>query len=316
MPVNARDVTLKTFQKVICVGEPGSGKTAQIATLNGKKFVYAFDPGTLPLLSTRKIDADVEEFLPDVATVDFSIKGFNRGSKSDAPSNKKSPEPTAYTAWEKHFNDWFDRGLFDAYDWIVFDSLTLFVKAIMNRLLFLNNRFGDIEELSDYRVVGNKLSTAFTAIASMKKNLYVTGHITTFQDETTKRITTQLGIPGASRDMLPKLFSNIWLLQASAEDKAGYTMLTRAEPRGFQAIRTMIPNLQPREDVTIDWSRPEECGIGAIVAGKRRPGARPVIPVRPTTTLPHNAVPLNQQPKATPGAVVPAADSQPSASAK
>lgn len=272
MPINARDAAIPTTHSILAVGEPGSGKSAQIATLPGKKFVYAFDPGTLRLLSTRKIDADVEEFLPDVATVDFTLKGFNKNSKDDRP--KKSIEPTAYTAWEAHFNDYYDKKLFAGYDWIIIDSLTLFSNAMSNRLLYLNNRFGDVMELSDYRVLGNKLGQVFTAIASMKINLYVTGHVQTFQDEKTNRITTQIGLPGAARDMLPKLFSNIWLLQASTDEKQEYTMLTRPEPRGLQTIRTVLPDLQPRENLTIvDWSRPEDFGIGAILSGKRRTAA-------------------------------------------
>jgi hypothetical protein len=158
---------------------------------------------------------------------------------------------------------------------------------MMNRMLYLNNRYGDIEELSDYRVVGNKLSQIFTAISSMRSNLYVTGHIQTFQDETTKRITTQLGIPGAARDMLPKLFSNIWLLQASTDEKQAYTLLTKPEPRGFQAIRTVIPDLPAKIDVTIrDWRAPENYGIGAIIRGVKlqaingpKPAAAPPAPL-------------------------------------
>lgn len=282
MPVNARTAELSPLHKILVVGDAGAGKTAQIATLPGKKFVYAFDPNTLPLLITRKVDADVEEFLPDVASVDFTLKGFNKGAVDDKP-RRKNLEPRCYMNWEENFNTLFDNGSFDAYNWICFDSLTLFTQALMNRNLFINNRFGDIEEQSDYRIVGNKMTQTFTAIASMKKNIYATAHTQTFQDEKTQRITTQLALPGKSRDMLPKLFSNIWLLQAANDAKAGYTMLTRAEPRGFQSIRTVIPNLQPVEDVTIDWNKPEESGIGAILSGKRRAVATPVA-ARPTPT--------------------------------
>lgn len=270
MPVNARDATIALIHKILAVGEPGSGKTAQIATLPGRKFVYAFDPGTLPFLATRKIDADVEEFLPDVGTVDFNLKGFNKGSRSDKP--KKPLEPDCYTRWEDSFNTLYENGTLASYDWLVIDSLTLLTRAMMNRILFLNNRYGDVEELSDYRVAGNKLAQIFTAIASVKINLYVTGHIQTFQDETTKRITTQLGIPGSARDMLPKLFSNIWLLQASTDERQVYSLLTKPEPRGFQAIRTVIPDLPPRCDVTIkDWRAPESYGIGALLKGRVTP---------------------------------------------
>lgn len=322
MPINARDAQITVLHKILALGDAGAGKSAQIATLPGKKLVYAFDPGTLTLLATRRIDADVEEFLPDIAGIDMTLKGFNKGSKSDAPKRRVT-EPRAYLDWEAKFNAAFDSGELEQYDWIVFDSLTLFVKALMNRMLFLNNRFGDIEELSDYRVVGSKLSSIFTAIASMKKNLYVTGHLTTFQDEVTKRVTTQIGIPGAARDMLPKLFSNIWLLSASTDEKTGYTLRTRPEPRGFQAIRTVIPNLPDVVDINIkDWTRPENFGIGALVTGKLggapRPSSAPARPIAPTPvsaprpTVAVTAPAPNPQPQSAPAgapaAATPSAD--------
>jgi len=318
MPVNARDAQIIVLHKILALGDAGSGKSAQIATLRGKKLVYAFDPGTLTLLATRKVDADVEEFLPDIAGIDMTLKGFNKGAKSDAPKRRVT-EPRAYLDWEAKFNAAFDSGELDQYDWIVFDSLTLFVKALMNRMLFLNNRFGDIEELSDYRVVGSKLASIFTAIASMKKNLYVTGHLTTFQDEVTKRVTTQIGIPGAARDMLPKLFSNIWLLSASTDEKTGYTLRTRPEPRGFQAIRTVIPNLPDVVDINIkDWTRPEDFGIGALVAGKlggaprsSSAPARPIAPMQvsaPRPTMMATVSPSQPAPAGAPAAAIPSAN--------
>ena len=297
MTTNTKAMDLLPIHRLLAVGEPGAGKTAQIATLPGRKYVMAFDPGTVPFLITRKVDADVDEFLPDVGSMDFTLKGFNKGSRDDKP--RKILEPTTYTTWEAHFNKLYDSGSFDAYDWVIGDSLTLLVRAMMNRVLYLNNRYGGIEELSDYRVVGNKLAQIFTAITSMKSNIYWTGHIQTFQDETTKRITTQLGIPGSARDMLPKLFSNIWLLQPSTKEKGNYTLLTRPDTRGFQAIRTVIPNLPAEIDVTIpekEWHRAEEYGIGAILKGKKSIGIAPTRPIVPTA----NAKSTNGLPKPDP----------------
>lgn len=311
MPVNARDTAVASHHAILALGEAGSGKTAQIATLPGKKFVYAFDPGTLRFLSTYRIDADVEEFLPDVSTIDFTLKGFNKGSADDKPK-RKNTEPKCYTDWEAHFNEWFDAKSFDAYDWIVFDSLTLFSNAMGNRLSYLNGRFGDIQELSDYRVLGNKLAQSFTAITSMKKNLYVTGHIQTFQDEKTQKISAEIGVPGGAKAMLPKLFSNIWLLEVG--EKRTYKMRTVPDTRGLKTIRSVIPSLAEIEDITIDWTKPLETqGIGGIVSGKRRAvpaaGPRPMTPVvRP---------PITQQPKAAPGATASASPSaSPDTSAK
>lgn len=296
MPVNSRTTEITPYHSILSLGEAGSGKTAQIATLLGKKFVYAFDPGTLRFLSTYKIDADVEEFLPDIATVDFSLKGFNKGSRDDKPARKKSPEPRCYVDWEDHFNEWSDNGSFDSYDWLIFDSLTLFSHAMGNRLSFLNGRFGGIPELSDYRVIGNKLAQSFTAITSMRKNLYVTGHVQTFQDEKTQRISTEIGVPGGAKAMLPKLFSNIWLLEAG--EKRTYKMRTTPDTRGLKTIRSIIPGLAEIEDITIrDWRAPENYGIGAILRGVKLQavnGPKPVaaLPPGPKSSLP--ATPINK----------------------
>lgn len=312
---NARDGSTASFQKLLVLGEPGAGKTAQLWTLPGRKFAYFFDPNARA--SVDGLDIDYEEFLPDVDTVDFTLKGFNKGSTSDKP-RRKNIEPKTYTAWENDFNDRYDAGFFNNYDWLCFDSLTTMSRALMNRMLFLNGRYGDIEDRSDYRVVGNKLASIFVAIASLKINLYVTGHLTTYQDEKTQKIMTQIGIPGSSRDLLPKLFSNIWLLQAATDDKAGYTLLTRAEPRGFQAIRTTIPGLAPRVDITIpekDWRNAGRYGIGKLLADAkpRVPHVQPLALQSggPGATEPIKATPtgvVTQQPSVAQGAAtVPAA---------
>jgi hypothetical protein len=289
---NAQDATVSAYQNILILGGAGSGKTTQLRSLHGRKFAYLFDPNALA--SLRGADIDYEEILPDAQDIDMSLKGFNKGSKNDAPPGKKPREPRAFVTWLEDFNAKYDAGFFATYDWLAFDSFTLFAQAMMDRILWLNNRYGQIEDLADYRVAGSKMTEIVRSIASLKINLFATGHTTSYQDEKTKRVIEQIQLPGKARNMLPLLFSNIWFLRQSADEKTGYTMLTRAEPRGFQEIRTTLSGLKPIEDITIkDFARPQEFGIGKLLAdAKVRGKMQPIAPapaIAPTTPSPTTA---------------------------
>lgn len=259
---NAKDDAIPSHERLLVLGPAGAGKTFQIRTLPGRKFVYFFDPsGKRSIVGA---DIDYEEFLPSVEETDFTLKGFNKGAISDKPKVKK--EPTVYKRFEDDINKRYDTDFFASYDWVCFDSLTLLSRALMNRVLFLNGRYGDVEDLSDYRVVGNKLSDILTPISSMPISLYFTAHTVERQNDLTKRITTEIDLPGAARSILPKLCSNIWELKSTHDDKKQYTLLTRADPRGYQGLRTTLPNIDPVVDVTIkDRNQAQNSGLGAIL---------------------------------------------------
>ena len=264
---NALSVKESKTHTILCVGPTGSGKTSQISTLPGRVFAYLFDPNALASIAGQ--DIEYEQFLPDVLELDSTLKGFNKGAKSDAPASKR--EPRVYMDWVEDFNSRYESGFFDDYDWIVFDSLTFLTRACMDRQLWINNRYGKIEELGDYRIVGSKISDIFRTIASMQTNIYCTGHITSFQDELTKKVETQLMLAGSAKTMLPLVFSNIWLAQGeSTEKEAKYTIRTQPDNRGLQHIRTSIKGLPVVQDVTIkDFNNPSKYGIGAILAKEK-----------------------------------------------
>jgi GTPase SAR1 family protein len=261
---NAKDAALSTRETIVLVGPTGSGKTTQIWSLPGRKFAYIFDPNALT--SLRGLDLDYEEFLPDAVEMDATLKGFNKGAKSDKPSSSR--EPTVYNRWIEDLNAKFDSGFFDDYDWLIIDSITLMSAAIMDRQMYINNRYGGIEDLGDYRIVGSKLAEVFRSLASMDINIFATGHITSFQDEKTKKIETLLDLPGKGRSRIPLLFANIWLAHGTTDAKGNrlHEIQTAPEARGLQVIRSSIKGLDLREDVTIaDFANPEASGIGAIL---------------------------------------------------
>jgi len=261
---NAKDIDNTIGQNILVIGSTGSGKTSQIWTLPGKKFVYVFDPNALA--SLRGCDCDYEVFLPDTLELDATLKGFNKGARSDTIAGSRR-EPTTYVRWVEDLNERVESGFFDDYDWLCFDSLTFLQKTVMDRQLYINGRYGKVEELADYRVVGSKLSDVFRSITALAINCYYTGHLREFQDEKTKKITTELMLPGQAKAMIPIAMTNIWLAKSDSEGKkTKYVIQTRAERRGLQCIRSSIRGLDPEHDVTIsDFDHAKDYGIGKIL---------------------------------------------------
>lgn len=267
---NAKDAETNAFERILMVGRTGSGKSAQIWTLPGRRFAYIFDPNTLPTI--RGCDVDYELFLPDMAEMDATLKGFNKGSRSDKPKAPK--EPRVYMNWVEDLNKKAASGFFSAYQWLIFDSMTFVSRAVMDRQLYINNRYGDIEELADFRVVGSKLSEVFQTISGLSMNIYATGHISVFQDDKTKKIETQIYLPGKARNMFPLMFTNVWLAKTEEGEKGSvrYVVRTRPEPRGLQDIRCSLPGLAEEEDVTIrGFGDLASGGIGSLLEKGHKP---------------------------------------------
>jgi len=233
-----------------------------------------FDPNTLATISGCP-DTDFVRFLPEFTDMDATLKGFNKdasGRKYPGDRPKRAKEPTLYMRWVDHINEFEAQKLYEQYDWLVFDSMTFVSKSVMDRQLFINNRYGDIEELGDYRIVGSKLADVFGTISSLPINIYSTGHIQTYEDDKTKKIVTQIMLPGKARGMLPLSHTETW--ETRAGEKAGtYEVKTVPEARGLQEIRTSMKGLKPVEDVTIkDFRNATRYGIGALLERSKKHG--------------------------------------------
>jgi GTPase SAR1 family protein len=267
MVENAKNAAPHTYQNLLVVGDTGAGKTAMMLSLPGKKFAYLFDPSALSTLSG--FDIDYEEWLPDHTELDTTIKKFNRdGKPDDKPVSKR--EPKVYLDWCTDIAEKSEAGFFEPYDWVCFDSLTLLQKACFDRQTWINNRYGKPEEMADYRIVGSKMSDLIRSATSEKINCFFTGHIDVWQDELSKKITTQLALSGSAKRQIPLAMSNIWLAECkSTESTIKYTVQTRPADRGLQTIRSSIRGLEMFEEVTIsDFNQPEQSGISKLLNGQ------------------------------------------------
>ena len=273
---NAKDATRNEDSppRFLLMGTTGAGKTSQILTLPGKKFVYIFDPNCLSSLEGH--DADYEEFLVDVTDVDLAIKTL----KSDGPKDRSNIkiEPKTYLNWEKHFEEHIDSGFFDAYDWICFDSFTMFLELVMDRILFLNGRTGKQPEQADWAAQVNTVGNVFRVFTARKTGILCNGHLDERQDELTKRIFFRPMMTGRLRIRIPLLFNHVLVCHAN---EGLYEFQTKSD-KLYPTIRTAFKDLEMYEDATIsDFSNPTEYDLGMVLKQAGKVSVR--TPLKPVT---------------------------------
>lgn len=278
---NARDTHIESPQRFLVTGLTGGGKSTNFLTLPGKKFMYIFDPNALA--SIEGFDVDYEEFNVEATDVDMSVKTL-KADVGDKPSGKI--EPRTYVKWEEHFEKHLEKGFFNNYDWIGFDSFTLFSDIVMDRILYLNKRPGKQPEQADWAAQVNTIGNVFRVLSNLKAGIYCTGHVDTRQDELTKKIYNRPMMTGRLRVRIPLLFNNV-LVAISQGDEKGQEYLVQTRPdREYPVVRTNLKGLEMFEDVTIPeeaFKKPEllpQYGLGALLrkAGKlpaTKPTAQP-----------------------------------------
>lgn len=258
---NARDVTGIQPHKFLMLGSTGTGKTTQLLTLPGKKFIYIFDPNAL--LSLRGHDIDYQEFLPTGVSLD--LKSLKKGAISDNVMGVVGS--TVYMEWEQDFDDRKKAGFFDQYDVIAVDSCTTLLDLIMDRMLTINGRPGTFPHQDDWGPQMVAFTNIMRELTGLGKMIYLTGHLKMDKDELTQRIFRAPLFTGQLREKIPLLFSDIFVTEAETDDKGHVSYVLRTVPDRYGTpIRTSIKGLDPVENVTIDWSLPPEGqGLGGLL---------------------------------------------------
>lgn len=258
-PENEEDV----YQRILAIGGAGSGKTTSFLSLPGKKFIYIFDPSCKASLDPKKHGIDFREFMIDIKDLDISAKSLTK-DKGDRPFASK--EPLTYVRWESDFEQRIEDGFFNDYDWIGFDSFTMWADALMDRVLFINQRLGRQPQQDDWAAQITTIRNVFRIFTSMGNNIYCTAHTELRQDEVSKKVYGHIMLPGRMRVVLPLLFTNIFAFFCDSDEKTERFILQTRPDRENPVIRTTIKGIQFFEDVTINnFEKPEQYGLGQLL---------------------------------------------------
>lgn len=261
---NSKDAKGKVARKYLMLGDTGGGKTTQLLTLPGKKFAYLFDPNAI--LSLQGFDVDYEEFMPD--RLNLSAKSLAKGVGDKTTPNLKND---LYVEWEKDFHDRLDKGFFDPYDVIAFDSATTFLDLIMDRVLTINGRPGSWPQQDDYGPQMLTFTNVCRTLTSLGKTIYMTGHLEVKQDKLTQRIYRGPMMTGRLRTKIPLLFSDIFVCEAENDGQGNmaYKLMTMPD-RTTTTVRNSFKGLKVFENVTIDFNKPVEGqGLGNLLQLER-----------------------------------------------
>lgn len=260
---NAKDLAASNQIRFLLAGYMGSGKSTQALTLPGRKFAYVFDPNALQ--AWRGADIDYELFTPDVRDLDISVKTL-KANLGDRPAGGRRPEPKTYQEWEEDFEGRVSDGFFKDYDWLIFDSFTMFLETIMDRVQWLNGRLGKQPEQADWGAQMMTCQNAWRVLANLPLSVLATAHLDLRQNDTSKKIYHHLMMTGRLRVRIPLLFNNIYVMHADRDAKDKPLFLAQTVPdKEFPTIRSQF-HANPMEDVTIhDFSRADQFGIGALM---------------------------------------------------
>lgn len=245
---NARDLAQSEQIRFLVAGYMGSGKTTQILTLPGRKFLYAFDPNALQTI--RGHDIDYEAFLPEVTDLDISVKTL-KANVGDKPQGGRRPEPKTYIEWEADFESRLSDGFFNDYDWLCFDSFTNFLEIIMDRTQYLSGRLGKQPEQADWAAQMITCQNVWRVLASLKLSIYATAHLDLRQNDTSKKIYNHLMMTGRLRTRIPLLFNNVWTSHGDIDDKGKPVYEVQTVPdKEYPSIRSQFA-CNAYENVTV-----------------------------------------------------------------
>ena len=241
---NALNAHGSAQHKILMLGDTGSGKTTQILTLHGKKYVHIFDQNAL--LSLRGFDIDYDEYMPDIVGMAAGSLSKGKGDRSSAVAS------TSYQFFEKQFNERLESKFFDQYDWICFDGATTLLDLIMDRVLTINGRFGQWPNQDDYGPTMGAFTNLCRNVTASGKSVYMSGHLETKQDPVTQKIQTRPMMTGRLVSKIPLLFSDIFSADTVLDEKGKPAYRIQTVPDGLmRTIRTTVKGPEPYYNINI-----------------------------------------------------------------
>ena len=255
---NAKDFKGEN-DNILALGTPGGGKTSLFSTIPGKKFLYILDPNALQTLKGQ--DVDYEIFLPE--QLDMSAVTL----KKDVRDPKGGAAPKTYLKFEEHFEEALADNFFDSYDTVGIDGASSLQDITMDRITFLNGRFGKHPEYADNTATMSTVRKVVRTLASLNKRIFLTGHTDMKTDDATGRLYNQMVLIGKLRNQIPMVFSEIWLCYGDEDKNGDIKYYVRTKPDKYNPyLRSAIKGIDTVEDVTIEnWDDPTKYGVGALI---------------------------------------------------
>jgi len=260
-------------KKILIWGASGVGKTTQILTFPGKKFVFSFDPSGIE--SLKGFNIDYETFLVDETNINTS----SLSGKIKDNTAQKMMEPKAFNKFAQAWRTFARSGRYKEYDVVIFDTFTNMSLLAMDRMIFLNDREGAFPHLDDYGPAGSTTLQVLRWGASLPNTtvIFLTHE---YEEEQTSYAKQKAGIQsnkitkpfayGQVRTALPNLMSDAFrLITQTQGDTITYHAQTAPPSSQFQGIKCCsVRGIDPVVDITIgDFSKPEEFGLGKILFG-------------------------------------------------
>ena len=257
-PVSASDYQLDRL-RILAIGRAGRGKTTQLRTLPGKKLLFCFEDNAL---NSLKGDPNIDYmlYLPDVVEIAPRSLSTKQNARATPATGDK---PHAFDDFVADFNALLkDEETFAKYDVIAIDSLTSLGKAVMDAVLWLNNRMGQQPAQDDWGAQLNTIENTVRKVTSLPKLVYITAHDMLMQDDLTKKIFNELVLTGQLKVRIPMLFSDIFKFQVDGDE---YKILTRPDRYNVK-VRRSIQDLDAEINGTIsDLSKASDYGLGALL---------------------------------------------------
>lgn len=246
-------------RKILLYGDAGSGKTTQLLTLEGKKFVYMFDPSGIHSIAGH--DIDYEEFYPEVVAMNMPRR--MKGKVDPKKENTSIPEMFAY--FRKHANSFVSEKMYENYNIISLDSLTSLSRGILDRSLGLNNALDVIPELSDYMILGTTVSRVVRSFTNLPKTIIFTAHSALVQDELTKRILYEVTVGSGPRRDLPPILSDILVTHSDSSGQSQRFFIQTTPTREYPLAKNTL-GLNGMVEVTLDFNKPLiNQGLGGLI---------------------------------------------------
>lgn len=211
------------FGHFLIIGEKGVGKTSLAKTCPRPVFIHSFDPGGTDSLLKYIGPGEGKEIYVD-----------------PIPEEDDAQKPTAYLHWQRDFRAKVREGFFSEIGTYVLDSTTTMAECLINQILAAQNRQipsdasvkfkrdgagGKGMQIQDWGVFLNYWHIITRMVLRLPCHAMLLGHVDRFQNAVNSRIERTIMLPGQSKDRVPQLFPEYFLLK---QDKAGVrTLLTR-----------------------------------------------------------------------------------------